>query len=85
MEKALKLSQVIETMEFGEVAVKISGYEGGRFLDTGMYIYFDENDQGALKNNEGTKVTPAKPIVKEREGTRFIIMSREDYNKTKNL
>ena len=84
MEKALKLSQVIETMEFGEVAVKISGYEGRRFLDNGMYLYFDENDHGALKSNEGTRITPAKSIV-EREATRFVIMSREAYNKMKNL
>lgn len=83
MEKALKLSQVIDTMEFGEVAVKISGYEGSRFLDNGMYLYFDENDHGALKNNDGTKITPAKPVV-EREPTRFVIMSREDYDKMKN-
>ena len=84
MEKALKLSQVIEVMEFGEVAVKISGYEGNHFVNNGMYLYFDEHDHGALKNNEGARMTPAKPIV-EREATRFVIMSREAYNKMKNL
>ena len=85
MEKTLTFSQVIDMMEFGEVAVKVGGYEGSRFINSGMYIYFDEKDHGALKTNEGNRVTPAKGITKGREQATFVIMSREAYNKMKNL
>lgn len=85
MEKSLTFSQVIDTMEFGEVAVKIGGYEEGRFITSGMYIFFNENDNGALTTNEGIRATPAKSLHSGQVKDRFVIMSREAYNKMKNL
>ena len=86
MEKSLTLSQVLENMEFGEVAVKVGGADGesGVFVENGMYIYFDEKDLGRLKNNSGRLVVPSKTWDKNMV-SKYVIMSREAYNKMKNL
>ena len=85
MEKFYTLSEVVENMEFGEVAVKVGGYEDDekRYVRSGMYVFFDEHDKGILKTNRGARLVIAKHLGKERD--KFVIMSREAYNKMKNL
>lgn len=49
MVKTYTLAQVIERMEFDEVAIKIDGGGGKPYKGAGTIIFFDENDDGALK------------------------------------
>lgn len=87
MEKSYSLSEVIENMDFGEVAVKIDGFEhntGEQYKHTpiGITLYFDENDNGILKYGNGRRVIIAN--VGGAKKDKFVIMSKEAYNKIVN-
>ena len=90
MNKHLNLGEVIELMKYGEVAVKVSGIEGkGRlasgkkytYISAGLAIYFDETDNGILKNIENGSIVIFSKRFEDLEKDKFVIMEREVYQK----
>lgn len=77
---AYTLGQVLDEMEFGEVAVIVAGMSSGEcplenhdYLQTG--VYFDEDERGVLKSLDGRMMTLSKTDDIERRSM-FVIMPR---------
>lgn len=82
MEKTYSISEVIEVMNFGEVAVKVNEERYRNGIDIGQSIFFDEKDGGLLKTMEGYEVTFCKVIGNQKKD-RFVIMPRSAYEQLK--
>lgn len=85
MQNYLTLGQVIDTLQIGEVAVKVSGERGKASLPNHRYladgVRFERYDYNTyiLKAISGKGLKLAKTVNEDAEDDKFIIMSEEDY------
>ena len=71
--KTYTLTQVIDAMQLGEMAIKVESNCGG--MEVGTAMYFDESDGNILKyKHSGNDVLIAKAT--EGEENKYIIVKR---------
>lgn len=96
MTKYYTFGEMVDTMEFGQVAIKVEGnkYKDGTTLKeddnlklvvskVGATLFFDENDCGMLKSICGREIFYCKDFEEEKE--RYVIISREAYDSINNI
>ena len=72
--KLYKISEVIEEMNFGQIAIMIEGQNAKPYKTVGTAVYFDKNDNGALKFlHSGNDVVICKDDSSEKESNWIIV------------
>lgn len=85
--KTYSLGEVIDSMKFGEVAIKVAGViEEGKLpedqIELELGLYYDEDDGGILKTLGEERIYITSPENDEQE-YRLVIFDREVYERIK--